>query len=65
MVKLIAKVKSNGYPIPWICYERSFSEFYLSIWNQLAGPGQDKILSWYILLDRYKISGRRLEILVR
>ena len=21
--------------IPWICYERSFSEFYLSIWNQL------------------------------
>ena len=31
----------------------------------LAGRGQDKILSWYILLDRYKISGRRLEILVR
>ena len=22
--------------IPWICYERSFSEFYLSIWNQLV-----------------------------
>ena len=21
--------------IPWICYERNFSEFYLSIWNQL------------------------------
>ena len=21
--------------IPWICYERSFIEFYLSIWNQL------------------------------
>ena len=25
----------------------------------LPGRGQDKILSWYILLDRYKISGRR------
>ena len=24
------------YGIPWICYERSFSEFYLSIWNQLG-----------------------------
>ena len=23
------------FPMPWICYERSFSEFYLSIWNQL------------------------------
>ena len=22
--------------IQWICYERSFSEFYLSIWNQLV-----------------------------
>ena len=22
--------------IPWICYERRFSEFYLSIWNQLV-----------------------------
>ena len=22
--------------IPWICFERSFSEFYLSIWNQLG-----------------------------
>ena len=22
--------------IPWICYERSFSEIYLSIWNQLV-----------------------------
>ena len=22
--------------IPWICYERSFNEFYLSIWNQLV-----------------------------
>ena len=22
--------------MPWICYERSFSEFYLSIWNQLV-----------------------------
>ena len=22
--------------IPWLCYERSFSEFYLSIWNQLV-----------------------------
>ena len=22
--------------IPWICYERNFSEFYLSIWNQLV-----------------------------
>ena len=22
--------------IPWICYEGSFSEFYLSIWNQLV-----------------------------
>ena len=22
--------------ISWICYERSFSEFYLSIWNQLV-----------------------------
>ena len=22
--------------IPWICYERSFSEFYLFIWNQLV-----------------------------
>ena len=32
---------------------------------QTPGRGQDKILSWYILLDRYKISGRRLEILVR
>ena len=29
------------------------------------GWGLDKILSRYILLDRYKISGRRLEILVR
>ena len=25
---------SNG--IPWICYERSFSGFYLFIWNQLV-----------------------------
>ena len=24
------------FTIPWICYERSFSEFYLSIWNQLV-----------------------------
>ena len=24
------------YTIPWVCYERSFSEFYLSIWNQLV-----------------------------
>ena len=22
--------------IPWVCYERSFSEFYLTIWNQLV-----------------------------
>ena len=22
--------------IPWICYDRSYSEFYLSIWNQLV-----------------------------
>ena len=22
--------------IPWICYERSYSEFYLLIWNQLV-----------------------------
>ena len=22
--------------IPWICYERSFSEFYLSIWKQMV-----------------------------
>ena len=22
--------------IPWICYERSYSEFYLFIWNQLV-----------------------------
>ena len=22
--------------IPWICYERSFPEFYLSMWNQLV-----------------------------
>ena len=22
--------------IPWICYERSFSEYYLSTWNQLV-----------------------------
>ena len=22
--------------IPWICYERSFSEFYFSIWNQFV-----------------------------
>ena len=22
--------------IPWICYERSFSEFYISMWNQLV-----------------------------
>ena len=22
--------------IPWICYERSFSEFYLFVWNQLV-----------------------------
>ena len=28
-----------------------------------TGRGQDKILSWYILMDRYKILGRRLEIL--
>ena len=29
---------SQAYPtsIPWICYERSFSELYLSIWNQLV-----------------------------
>ena len=31
---------------------------------KFSGRGQDKILSWYILLDWYKISGRRLEILV-
>ena len=24
------------WTIPWICYEKSFSEFYLSIWNQLV-----------------------------
>ena len=24
-----------GHAIPWICYERNFNEFYLSIWNQL------------------------------
>ena len=24
------------WSIPWICYERSFNEFYLSIWNQLV-----------------------------
>ena len=27
---------SSFVHIPWICYERSFSEFYLSIWNQLV-----------------------------
>ena len=27
---------SEDYFIPWICYERNFSEFYLSIWNQLV-----------------------------
>ena len=43
----------------------SGSDTKLSISARLAGRGQDKILSWYILLDRYKISGRRLEILVR
>ena len=32
---------------------------------ELPGRGLDKILSWYISLDRYKISGRRLEILDR
>ena len=26
----------NKLNISWICYERSFSEFYLSIWNQLV-----------------------------
>ena len=25
-----------GWSIPWICYERSFSEFYLFIWNHLV-----------------------------
>ena len=32
-------VPSDNKPllhIPWICYERSFSEFYLFIWNQLV-----------------------------
>ena len=28
--------KECCYLIPWICYERSFGEFYLSIWNQLV-----------------------------
>ena len=26
----------NQHCIPWVCYERSFNEFYLSIWNQLV-----------------------------
>ena len=26
----------DDYNIPWVCYERSFSEFYPSIWNQLV-----------------------------
>ena len=26
----------SWFIIPWICYERSFSEFYLFIWNQLV-----------------------------
>ena len=34
----------------------------VALWS---GRGLDKILSRYILLDRYKISGRRLEILDR
>ena len=29
-------VRKLNIIIPWICYERSFSEFYLSIWNQLV-----------------------------
>ena len=27
---------ATNFRIPWICYERNFSEFYLSIWNQLV-----------------------------
>ena len=30
------RVRKRTICIPWICYERSFSEFYLSIWNQLV-----------------------------
>ena len=30
-----------------------------------SGRGQDKILSWYILMDRYKISSHGLQILDR
>ena len=29
-------VYKHPWYIPWICCERSFSEFYLSIWNQLV-----------------------------
>ena len=29
-------IKNVSFSIPWICYERSFNEFYLSIWNQLV-----------------------------
>ena len=35
MKSLSWRLLGNHY-IPWICYERSFSEFYLSIWNQLV-----------------------------
>ena len=38
--KLSLNVKKTKFMIfhhiPWICYERNFSEFYLFIWNQLV-----------------------------
>ena len=36
--KKTSKLRVTGLcvGIPWICYERSFSEFYLFIWNQLV-----------------------------
>ena len=38
VLRLVNQSALQGYTfiIPWICYERSFSEFYLSIWNQLV-----------------------------
>ena len=33
---LHTKFSSKFYFIPWICYEKRFSEFYLSVWNQVV-----------------------------
>ena len=36
LVDIFTSTYPSGLTIPWICYEKSFSEFYLSIWNQLV-----------------------------